>query len=59
MFIEKSLAPIIVETINLIIFWIIISMMAIIFVSYSVFNLIPSWLCGFLIFLLGVCAILI
>lgn len=53
------MSAIIVESINIVLFWFIIGPLAIALVGYSVFNLIHSWLCGFLIFLLGIFGILV
>ncbi|CAD8062504.1 unnamed protein product [Paramecium sonneborni] len=56
---QKPISAIIVESINIVLFWFIIVPLAMALVAYSVFNLIHSWLCGFLIFLLGMFGIFI
>ncbi|CAD8159556.1 unnamed protein product [Paramecium octaurelia] len=56
---QKPMSAIIVESINIVLFWFIIGPLALALVSYSVFNLIPSWVCGLLIFLLGMFGILV
>ena len=55
----KPVAAIVLETINLILFWMVIVPISMIYVVYSVFNYIPPWVSGLLIFLTGAFGIIV